>query len=480
MSSSEVNPAQPSKFRTGLKRTGKAFLILAVVIVVAHGTVSLIYGRKVAANIDAIRATGQPVSLAELGKRLAIPDSENAAIIYAKANALLPKGKAEEEMAIVLSDLLYPANRPRSPEAWKKASTLLSEYRAVFPLIEQAASMPQCRFPIKWEKGFSMDYPQGRAYFARFMAVQALMKSRSGDTDGALRSLETGFLVSRSLEGEPMLASQMFREMIIRMQSDVLKEVLSRGTPSETESRRFYDILSAIDLEPDHVAAMRTERLWGIWIYDSLRKPDPAVVGFMVSNYNMSGTPSLLYMNHTRVDQPDKLGWKAKALIFLWRPLSYIDENIFLEHMEKAVADSALLARELSPTEPPRPPMYAFVANMISTPVWRHTNQGFYNGMTAIAGSRIALALAAHKVRRGEYPASLAQLRAKLGWEIPADPFSGKDFIYRREGKGYLLYSVGQNLRDDKAQPTNDKEALFAYKNTKGEAVTDIVWELSK
>ncbi len=484
MSSAETKPAQTSKFRRGLKRTGRAVLIIVAVIVIAHGTVSLIYGRKVAARIEAIKASGQPASLAELGKSLAIPDSENAAIVYTKASALLPKGKAEEDLANRLSDLLYPTKRPRSPEAWKKASALLSEYRAVFPLIEQAASMLQCRFPIEWEKGFSMHYPQGRGYFARLVAVQALMKSKSGDTDGALRSLETGFLVSRSFEGEPMLASQMFREMTIRMQSKALEEVLSLGTPSEKESRRLYDILSAIDLAPDRVAAMKTERLWGIWVYDSLRKPDAAVVGFMRANLNTSGAPSLLYVLQTPVDHPDRLSLPTRLLLFLWRPLSYIDENVFLDRMDKAVADSAKSIRELSSAEPPPLPLYAIprsiVANIMSTDSLYRSHQGFYNGMTAIAGSRITLALAAYKARFGGYPPSLAQLRAKLGWKIPADPFSGKDFIYRREGKGYLLYSVGQNLRDDKARPTNDKDALFDYKNAKGEAVRDMVWELRK
>lgn len=29
------------------------------------------------------------------------------------------------------------------------------------------------------------------------------------------------------------------------------------------------------------------------------------------------------------------------------------------------------------------------------------------------------------------------------------DPFSGKDFGYRKQGKSFLLYSVGVNLQDD-------------------------------
>ena len=55
----------------------------------------------------------------------------------------------------------------------------------------------------------------------------------------------------------------------------------------------------------------------------------------------------------------------------------------------------------------------------------------------------------AYKDRFGAYPKSLDELRSKLGWKLQTDPFSGKDFVYRRQGKGFLLYSIGENLKDD-------------------------------
>jgi len=35
------------------------------------------------------------------------------------------------------------------------------------------------------------------------------------------------------------------------------------------------------------------------------------------------------------------------------------------------------------------------------------------------------------------------------GRPLPTDPFSGKPFVYRREGAGFLIYSWGPNLKDD-------------------------------
>jgi hypothetical protein len=33
--------------------------------------------------------------------------------------------------------------------------------------------------------------------------------------------------------------------------------------------------------------------------------------------------------------------------------------------------------------------------------------------------------------------------------KLQTDYFSGKNFVYRRNGEGFILYSVGANRRDD-------------------------------
>ena len=61
----------------------------------------------------------------------------------------------------------------------------------------------------------------------------------------------------------------------------------------------------------------------------------------------------------------------------------------------------------------------------------------------------MAFALAAYRADHGHYPEKLGELAPKYLAAVPDDLFSGKALIYRTEGKGYLLYSVGANGRDD-------------------------------
>ena len=64
--------------------------------------------------------------------------------------------------------------------------------------------------------------------------------------------------------------------------------------------------------------------------------------------------------------------------------------------------------------------------------------------------TRIVLRLRVYRLEKGEYPESLAVLAQGILANVPSDGFTGEAFMYRREGGGgYVLYSVGPNLRDD-------------------------------
>ena len=66
-----------------------------------------------------------------------------------------------------------------------------------------------------------------------------------------------------------------------------------------------------------------------------------------------------------------------------------------------------------------------------------------------IRETHLALALARYHSDHGAYPPALKELTPKYIEKLPPDPFAGGPFRYRRQGKGYLLYSVGSNRKDD-------------------------------
>ncbi len=80
---------------------------------------------------------------------------------------------------------------------------------------------------------------------------------------------------------------------------------------------------------------------------------------------------------------------------------------------------------------------------------------------------KLGFALASYRADHGAYPAKLADLVPNYVEEVPKDVFIDSELHYRLEGKGYLLYSVGVNGKDDGAKSYQDRK--------KGEDWDDLV-----
>lgn len=68
----------------------------------------------------------------------------------------------------------------------------------------------------------------------------------------------------------------------------------------------------------------------------------------------------------------------------------------------------------------------------------------------------VAFALAWYQCDHGHFPKSLDALAPKYLAEIPQDIFSGKPLIYHPTNKGFVLYSVGLNGKDDGGRGHDD------------------------
>ena len=93
---------------------------------------------------------------------------------------------------------------------------------------------------------------------------------------------------------------------------------------------------------------------------------------------------------------------------------------------------------------------------------------------THVSLLELAFALAGYRTDHGKYPARLAELKPKYIAEIPKDLFTDKDLIYRPQdgGKGYVLYSLGSNGRDDGGLNANDDDS-GKYDNVEPDKLPD-------
>jgi len=66
--------------------------------------------------------------------------------------------------------------------------------------------------------------------------------------------------------------------------------------------------------------------------------------------------------------------------------------------------------------------------------------------------TRLIALILVHHGATGNYPASLGELKSPDLKQIRMDPFSGRDFVYKRQATAFTLYGVGENSKDDGGQ----------------------------
>jgi hypothetical protein len=92
--------------------------------------------------------------------------------------------------------------------------------------------------------------------------------------------------------------------------------------------------------------------------------------------------------------------------------------------------------------------------------------------MAYVAIDKAFLELLVYHSRFGMFPETLGELESRLAARLPNDPFSGKSLVYKRLGKGFLIYSCGMNLVDENGEITNSGSGVRIR-------FDDIVWKLT-
>lgn len=119
---------------------------------------------------------------------------------------------------------------------------------------------------------------------------------------------------------------------------------------------------------------------------------------------------------------------EAISLAYLQAP---VHSPLALEKVQTAMASAQsqdLLKNVL-------PPVDFALLRFREQEAWR---RGFY----------LHLALQAWHAQHGHYPSKLEELSALLKKPLPQDPFTGQNFRYLPKGRGYSLYSLGPDQKD--------------------------------
>lgn len=452
--------------------------VSAMVVAIIYAVPILTARRKVITEIAGIKAEGKPTSTADFTS-VKIPDDENGAVVYDKAFAIMSGSnwKKDDELLSSLNKRVLP---DKSSAEWRRLEVTADRYHEVIPLVEVATSRRLCRFRINWNNGVmnaKMTYTAKMRQLSRLINAYAVLNARKGRMPEAMRCVALEFKESRSLQDGPMITDQIVGIAGISVASNTLRNVAHLGDIDTSSARRVYDVLSSIDLNRCCEKGLTQERAVGIQLFEDVR----------VNPGTLASEADAVAENASSRHRPSS-GGKGQLPSSFWRYSADMNELLYLSTMSKMIEyvrppyrllaskgqqrdiTGDALEKQFAP--------FAFLAAMLLPDVTRFPEKRD-QGIAEINGSQIFLALLAYKDRYSAYPATLNELRRKLGWKLREDPFSGKAFVYKRQGKGFLLYSLGPNLKDDHGRGLQDlsKAERISEKTSDN---YDIVWRMDR
>jgi len=418
-------------------------LVLGVVLLIvslAHLYINVMPEKQIEREFARIRAQGEAVTLEEAAPA-EIPDAENAALIYEQAFSVYYKPGRDEEVKlgqIAGKDLT----------TWTEEDiTAIREYveknEDSLHLIFEAASFKKCRFDIDYRDSYAVRLPHlsKMRNCGRLLARDALYKAKEGKINEAVESCRACLRTGKALLDEPFYISQLVRFGTYEIMLLALEKILSENDASPEVLKILLEELDIEESRQGYAKGLQGERCFQIDRFEEVIK-DPGSL------------PQIMHSWTGARSQPPP-GRKAYGIILsLGRPLFRRDEIFALSAMQRMI-DLAKL-----PYHQAKADLAKIDQDILNAPFYRIITRFFFPALLSghrqearnearIGLAQLALALKIYKAGKGEYPDALAELVPDILPQLPQDPFTGKDFIYKKEGKGFLIYSLGENTKDE-------------------------------
>ncbi|MEN6370751.1 MAG: hypothetical protein ABFD64_01950 [Armatimonadota bacterium] len=436
-----------SGFMQKMRILAKSALIVLAVVFITHAILIGVMKKGLDKKLDELKANHEPLTFTELAPK-PVSEDQNGALLYLDAYAVCFAAYRPPSEPLSLGELLgetsHPYAKPEIVEA--HAREILAKCDTAITYVKEAQKRPQCVFPVDWDKGIEAELPHIHKLrrMSEILAVKAVIDAKDNKLDKTIEDVILGIRISDSVSSEPTLISLFCRQSCIRKTLTGLRIVLEEHHLSADQARSIYDELAKVDLQPQYKLAMQGERIIGSDIFGKMRANGD--IPFWVLDH------AEVIPGRTKAEMNMLEKGLAGMTSYLWLPMSYADQRIYNDQMDKQISMISLSYRDRVNQKPAHEPKLISTSNIIMSGISR-TTLVRDKTLADIGLAQATIAAMAYRDRFGSYPASMKDLKSRLGWKIPDDPFSGKPFIYRQKKSGFVIYSIGANLKDDGGKP---------------------------
>jgi len=409
--------------------------------------------------------------LAALEAKYAIPDDENAAVIY---NKLIEDYETDSFFAgLTMSEfaklpLLDPWSSDKNPEI----PTWLEGHQTTISRLQSTSQIARCRFSI------TSDFANlgGMIFRLQMMERWAYLLISAANNDMAEKRIKEGLdkyiaalQIGKHQNQQLSQAEFMVGSGIERSSTNQLKRFAAVGPVTEEQLNIIENSLAEIEhnWSDDLSKMLDYEKLLTKNFWRRYYEVNP---GGQMRFARGSAYIKMEQLPQDVNDGPLTTYWhksltKARSLSYwLYMPST---PNQAGEVIDKAYERCYAMAEpDFNWAEGPREISinsikfnYSYIVAMqldMIEPIYYNIHNVYFRTITQERGARLIVALRRYKNKNGTWPMNLDDVRPLAKEEIFVDPTNGSSFIYKLTDEGFTLYSKGKNNIDDGGEYNSD------------------------
>lgn len=401
---------------------------------------------------------GLPRTLNELNAWYVEPPAgQNAAAFYSQGFNALQIGSVEaSNLPLLGKGKLPPLGTPLPASMKSGIAALMQANRDARQFFDRGARCEQCRFPVDLTRGLETPMP----HLAKFKSagllaeLSAMFHAEAGDGKEAANDVLVALCLARSLEAEPALLSQLIRAAGVSSAVAALEQVVNRtALPSESLSGLLSELQRMEGYEArgeGFSRAMAAERATSLALLGTPQKLREALK--VAGGHIAAGQRDQIV---ARLQKTNKLEDEREYCLDTFQQLMAARQAAFPGRLR---ADGLVRQRVTEAADR----KLVILELLLPGLAGRATREA--ECLTQLRLGLIAVRLeqfcAAHDNR---YPAALSELMPDDLTATPADPFDGQPLRYQKKGAGYVLYSIGPDLKDDSGERMKGKEGDIVF-----------------
>jgi len=384
----------------------------------------------------ALEADGRPMRAADILPPK-VPDSDNAAVLYQSAILML-KGQPADGTS--LFEGLTAQGSKRRKEAEEKWLGHEVVTRAL-ALVEQGTRRPACQLEHDNSNALEVITPpplDDLRKLASILMARAKSAVKAGNSAVAWNLILTQLRFADSLRSDPMSATQFARLTLANWAARMTQQLCETAPPEPQCARAIGELLKRQEDVDPLIRSVDGERLLlGEWFFGLPREELDKIL-WKNQGDNKITPQAVLRVSH-----------RLSFAMIAFKPRLIADHAAYLRVMRKRIQ---VLRAPYQSREEISKFMQQSHWDILTDRLtwWSGHDKWFYTGALAnYRMTRAGLALLQYRQAHGAFPEALDALRV----EGLIDPFIDEPLRYRAEGDGFIVYSVGEDRKDNGGTP---------------------------